>query len=117
MEKGQLPIFAELTLGADTQDSTAKITCKFTGTDNPRHLRVIYSLEIRPRRREEVDRVAGASNSPELIGELRRRGLEIPCHRVPAIDRDGLPVKPGVYSLTDDDRRKLKAWKRKGGAK
>jgi hypothetical protein len=115
MKKGQLPLIAELTLGA-TKDCTHKAG-KFTGTDNPRHLRVLYSLEIRSRKREEIDRIAGASNGPDLISDLRKCGLEIPCDRVPAIDRDGLPVKPGVYSLTEDDRRKLKVWKRKGGAK
>jgi hypothetical protein len=115
MKKGQLSLIAELTLGA-TKDCTPKAG-KFTGTGNPRHLRVIYSLEIRPRKREDIDHIAGASNGPELIAELRRRGLEIPCHRAPAIDRDGFPVKYGVYSLTEDDRRKLKVWNRKGGAK
>jgi len=116
MKKAQPPLIAELSLG-DTEDSTTKATSKFSGTDNPRHLRVIHSLMIRPRKREEVDRIAGASNSPELIAELRRRGLHIPCYRAPAIDRDGFPIKYGVYSLTDDDRRKLKIWKRKGGKK
>jgi hypothetical protein len=112
MKKGQLPLIAELTLGA-TKDCTANANTKFTGTDNPRHLRVIHSLEIRARKREEIDRIGGASNGPELIAELRRRGLDIPCDRVPAIDRDGLPARPGIYSLTDDDRRKLKLWKKK----
>lgn len=112
MKEGQLPLIAELTLGA-TKDCIANANTKFTGTDNPRHLRVIYSLEIRPRKREKIDRIAGASNGPELIAELRRRGLDIPCHKAPAIDRDGLPVKYGVYSLTDDDRRKLKLWTKK----
>lgn len=111
MEKGQLPVFAELTL-ADIKDSTAKAACKFTGTNNPRHLRVIHSSLIGPRKREEIDRIAGASNGPELIAELRRRGLEFPCDRVPGYDRDGLPVRFGVYHLTDNDRRKLTAWQR-----
>lgn len=111
MEKGQLPIFAELTLAA-TEDSTAKPTGKFTGTDNPRHLRVINSLLIRPRKREEIDRIAGASNGPELIAELRRRGLHTPCQRTPGIDRDGYPIRFGIYHLTDTDRRKLNAWLR-----
>ena len=117
MEKGQLPIFAELTLDGDTQDSIAKTSCKFTGTYNPRHLRVIYSLVIRPRKREELDKIAGASNSPELIAELRRRGLAVPCDRVPAIDRDGYPVKSGVYSFTEDDRHAVEKWLRKRDAK
>lgn len=116
MEKGQSPIFAELTL-ADTEDSTAKTACKFTGTDNPRHLRVIHSLLIRPRKREEIDRIAGASNGPELIAELRRRGLRTPCQRAPGIDRDGYAIKFGVYEFDDDDRRKLVAWLRLRDAK
>lgn len=32
---------------------------KFTGTDNPRHLRVIMALLVSPRTRETIDRVAG----------------------------------------------------------
>lgn len=118
MDKGQLPVFAELTLG-DTEDFTAKSAKKFTGTDNPRHLRVIHSLLIRPRKREEIDHIAGASNGPELIAELRRRGLRTECKRIPGIDRDGYAIKFGVYEFDDDDRRAVNAWlrKRKGGAK
>jgi hypothetical protein len=114
MKKSQLPIFAELTL-ADTEDSTAKPAVKFAGTDNPRHLRVIVAVLARARKREEIDRIAGASNGPELIAELRRRGLDFPCDRVPALDRDGYPVRPGVYHLTDADRRKLSTWQQARG--
>jgi len=117
MDKGQLPMFAELTLDADLQDFTAKSTSKFTGTENPRHLRVIRSLLIRERTREEIDRIAGASNGPELIAELRRRGLNIPCKRVHGIDRDGYPTKYGVYEFDEDDRRKLETWLRQRNAK
>lgn len=117
MDKAQLPVFAELSLGADTQDSTAQAARKFTGTDNPRHLRVIHAAMIRPRKREEIDRIAGASNGPELIAELRRRGLCIPCQRVPGIDRDGYSIKFGVYEFDEGDRRAIGAWlrKRNGG--
>jgi len=117
MDKAQLPVFAELSLGADIQDSTSQIACKFSGTDNPRHLRVIHSLLIRARKREEIDSIAGASNSPELIAELRRRGLRIPCRRIPAIDRDGYLTKPGVYEFDDDDRHKVAVWLRAQKAK
>jgi hypothetical protein len=109
MKKSQLPIFAELTL-ADTEDFTAKLSCKFDGTNNLRHLRVINALLQRGRKREEIDRIAGASNGPELIAELRRRGLTLPCNRIPAFDRDGFPVRPGVYNLTNHDRRLLSSW-------
>ena len=111
MEKAQLPVFAELSLGC-TRDFTAKPTCKFIGTDNPRHLRVIHALLIRPRKREEIDSVSGASNGPELIAELRRRGLTTPCKKTPGIDRDGYVIQYGVYKFDDDDRRKLAAWMR-----
>ena len=109
MEKGQLPIFAELTL-ADTKDDTPKGPSKFSGTENPRHLRVINALLTRPRKREEIDRIAGASNGPELIAELRRRGLRAPCQKTPGIDRDGLPIKFGIYAFDDNDRRKINRW-------
>lgn len=82
----------------------------FSGTSNPRHLRVLRILQIRPVRREDLDRIAGCSNGPELVAELHRRGLEIPCERVPCIDRDGKPCRPGVYSLTANDRRKINRW-------
>jgi hypothetical protein len=85
---------------------------RFSGTANPRHLRVITSLMIRPRRREEIDSIAGASNGPELMAELRRRGLRAKCRRTPGIDRDGYPIKFGVYEFDDDDRRAINAWLR-----
>lgn len=109
MKKAQLPLIAELSLD-DQEDSTSKSVSKFWGTGNPRHLRVIHSLMIRPRKREEIDRIAGASNGPELIAELRRRGLTAHCHRAPGIDRDGYPIKFGVYAFDDDDRRKILKW-------
>lgn len=107
MDKGQSPLFAELTLGADTQDSTVQTRCKFTGTANPRHLRALEALLRGPVPRESLDRVAGASNSPELVAELRRRGLDVPCNRIPCLDRDGNVVRPGVYALTPADVRKI----------
>lgn len=111
MKKAQLPLIAELDLG-DTGDSTAKAACKFAGTDNPRHLRVIHSLMIRARRREEIDRIAGASNGPELMAELRRRGLRAECRRTPGIDRDGCAIKFGVYEFDDGDRQAITVWQR-----
>lgn len=86
-------------------------------TDNPRHQRALALLLQRPARREELDRVAGCSNSPDLIAELRRRGLELPCERVSALDRDGRACNPGVYHTTAADRRRIAAWlrRREGG--
>lgn len=89
---------------------------QFTGTTNKRHLRVIVALTHRMRTREEVDRISGASNGPEVIAELRRRGLDIPCARVPCIDRDGHEVKRGIYSLSSADMACIRAWRRRRDA-
>lgn len=92
---------------------------RFTGTDNPRHLRAIAALLRRPMPRESLDREAGCSNAPELMAELRRRGLDAPCERISFIDRDGYACRPGVYSFTASDRRKIYKWQSKrqqGGA-
>ncbi|OYY21926.1 MAG: hypothetical protein B7Y69_08275 [Sphingobacteriia bacterium 35-40-8] len=99
--------------------SSAPSKRNFTGTDNPRHLRALAVLLRRPVPREQLDSLAGASNSPELVAELRRRGLDVPCERIRFIDRDGCPCRPGVYSLTIADRRMVYAWmaKRQQGGK
>jgi len=92
---------------------------KFQGTDNPRYLRVIPALMTRPRRREDVDSIAGCSNGPDLVSALRGLGLEIPCEKIKFLDRDGNTCRPGIYSFTEGDRRKVWAWQarmRKGGA-
>jgi hypothetical protein len=92
---------------------SAPIAKHFSGTENPRHLRVIQALLTRPITREQLDRLAGCSNGPELVAELRRRGLELPCTRTRKQDRDLFDCWPGVYHLTQADRCKLAAWLRK----
>ena len=90
---------------------------RFTGTVNPRHLRTIQALMTRPITREHLDQIAGCSNGPELIAELRRRGLEVPCVRTKKKDRDLFDCWPGVYHFTQADRRRVLAWlARRGGA-
>lgn len=61
--------------------------------------------------REEVDRIAGASNGPQIIAELRRKlGCDaIEMQRVDAVDRDGRPCKPGQYRLTEAGFERLEA--------
>jgi len=82
----------------------------FIGTDNPRHLRVIQALMTRPLPREHLDKVAGCSNGPELVAELRRRGLELECTRTKKKDRDLFDCWPGVYHFTKADRRRVIQW-------
>jgi len=85
-------------------------TVRFTGTDNPRQLRAIAALLRRPTPRAQLDDIVGCANAPELMAELRRRGLDAPCDRIEFIDRDGKQCRPGVYSFTLGDRRKVYAW-------
>lgn len=102
-----------------TSDSTAPL--KFAGTVNPRHLRAIAALMVRPVPRELLDRVAGCSNGPALIADLRDLGLTkegLPCTLIPDRDRDGEAISRGVYSFSDAGRRAVSAWLRKrGGSK
>ena len=86
---------------------------------SPRHRRIVHALLTRSRTREEIDRIAGASNGPDEILRLRAKlDIEIPSVRIPAFDRDGHDVQIGVYSLTTSDRRKIRAklWNRQAGA-
>jgi hypothetical protein len=94
------------------EQGDSKPAASFLGTENPRHLRVIQAVTVRPVPREELDRVAGCSNGPALVADLRDLGLDMPCTRTKKLDRDLFPCWPGVYHLTERDRRKLNAWKR-----
>lgn len=98
------------------EQGDSKARTAFFGTENPRHLRVIQAVTVRPVPREELDRVAGCSNGPALVADLRDLGLDMPCTRTRKLDRDLFPTWPGVYHLTERDRRKLNAWKRRRAA-
>lgn len=52
--------------------------------------------------RESIDHIAGASNGPHVIAELRRKvtghdGIEMV--QIEVLDRDGKPTRPGRYHL------------------
>lgn len=85
---------------------------RFDGVDSPRALRALHALLVSPRPREAIDRIAGCSNGPDLVADLRARGLDVPCERTPIIDRDGHEVRRGVYALTNRDRARVRAWLR-----
>lgn len=78
-------------------------------TDNPREVRIICALAIRPRTREELDAIAGASNVPDAIAILRRKGLDIPACREPVRDRDGSIVYRGRYRFSETDLQRTRA--------
>lgn len=76
---------------------------------NPRQRRVLMALAEGPKSREQVDRIAGAHNGPDVVRRLRQKGWDIPCDLVDVIDRDGRPARPGVYRLSGRDRARLAA--------
>lgn len=86
--------------------STDKIDSKPVGIKSPRQIRALQALLDGPTSRERLDQVAGASNSPDVVAALRRRGLGIVCDTVEIVDRDGRKAHPGVYSLSTADRPK-----------
>lgn len=100
----------ETETGALGGTPNSKTTASFSGTANARHLRAIHALLRRPMPREHLDREAGASNSPALVSELRDRGLDLPCQKVPVLDRDGKEVQRGVYRLSQRDRIRIARW-------
>lgn len=60
--------------------------------------------------REAIDRIAGASNGPQIVLELRRKltgqdGIEM--EQVDQVDRDGRCCKPGRYRLTPIGRERV----------
>lgn len=83
---------------------------KHSSIATARQRRLLLALQKGPLHREEADRITGASNSPEVVAQLRARGWNIPCEMVEHIDRDGKPGKHGLYSLSSTDRRKLTAF-------
>lgn len=82
--------------------------CPFC-TDNPRERRIIRALAGGAKTREELDAIAGASNVPDAIAALRRKGLEIPSCREPVTDRDAEIVYRGRYCFSDADRQRTRS--------
>lgn len=112
MDKRQSPALAASAPGGITGNSKVELVTKFAGTENPRCLRVLQALSLRARSRKQIDEIAGASNGPQVIANLRQCGLRIPCFLVNGIDRDGRPIRFGVYYLSASDRMKI-VWQRK----
>jgi hypothetical protein len=63
--------------------------------------------------RESIDRIAGASNGPQVIQNLRRKitgydGLEM--IQFPALDRDGKHCRVGHYRFTPIGRERVQKY-------
>lgn len=65
----------------------------------PREWRAYQALSRGPVWREDLDRAAGSTNSPDVVMRLRGKGLNIWCERVKRLDRDGNTCRPGRYHL------------------
>lgn len=102
------------------EQGDSKVSASFMGTSNPRYLRILAALLARARTREEIDRIAGASNGPAAIAEIRALGLPktncLLCERTPCIDRDGQEVQRGIYWLAPIGRQRVQTWIRKRDA-
>lgn len=92
-----------------TTDNAANTNNKKSMT--PRQKRVIQALNSTTAwiSREAIDRIAGASNGPEVIRQLCiRLGYDaIAMERITVIERDGLATQAGRYQLTAPGRQRL----------
>lgn len=71
--------------------------------NGPRMRRLLLRLLSGPCDREVLDRAIGASNTPDVVLRLRAKGFELPCESIKGIDRDGLAIHWGRYSMTSRD--------------
>ena len=95
------------------EESSAPNSANSTGSKGftPRQSRVLGALLNTQGwiPREAIDRIAGASNGPQIILELRRKvtgadGIEMTY--IESRDRDGRACKPGQYRLTGQGRER-----------
>lgn len=90
-------------------------TKPFVGTKNMAELRAIDAFMKAGGRsvsRNDLDRICGTSNSPEIVRRLRGKGLRIECEIKGTVNRFGEPVKAGFYRLTQQDKVQLRLWAR-----
>lgn len=66
---------------------------------SPREARALYALRKRPHMREEIDHVTGASNGPDAIYRLRKKGYDIDTTMLDLVDKFGDPTRAGRYTL------------------
>jgi len=105
--KGEL--FPELSAEKTSPKLRANVAAKFTGTDNPRHLRGIHALMQRPRFKNDLQAITGASNTPELVAELRRRGLETHAKKYQSLTvMDWSHTPAFIHSMNKTDARLIR---------
>lgn len=66
--------------------------------------------------REEIDKIAPASNGPHYVGLIRKAlGIEIHCQHVPFTTIDGVESWYGLYTATADERAVMREYLRARG--
>jgi hypothetical protein len=75
-----------------------------------RQIRCLEALWLGPVMRYDLDDLIGCTNSPQVVSELRTKGISIGCEDIPQIDRDGRRCYPGRYYLTNKGRELLRSW-------
>jgi hypothetical protein len=71
---------------------------------SPRQARLLLAMLHRPVMRRDADRIAGATNSPDVVLHLRRMGLEIDTERLAVMNQDGNLSHVGKYHLKPESR-------------
>lgn len=108
------PIEAQGITKESDQDIT--IAYDFKGTKSPRRIRALIALVYRDYvSRENLDRLAGCSNSPDLVFQMKNAGLPIQTREVKAKDRDGRNTHYADYYLLPAIKAKAKEWLESSG--
>lgn len=68
----------------------------------------VVALLAAPHSREQLDRVARCSNSPNVVMKLRRRGIEISTQRVVFEGPSGRKSWHGRYELSSEGRQRAR---------
>lgn len=86
-------------------------TTVFKGTKNPRRIRALIALVFRDYvSRENLDKLAGCTNSPDLVSRLRKDGVDVQMREVHTKDRDGRSCWFGEYFLMPEVKRAIREW-------
>lgn len=88
---------------ADSQHGTSQTAVGVNVVRTPtsrRQVMALCRLRIGPVSRAELDSELGASNSPDVIYQLRRRGFVIATEMVTGVNRWNERVEYARYSLT-----------------
>lgn len=83
-------------------DYSATLSAKPLTPTSTRQLRALKALSTGAKMRYDLDGLAGTTNAPECVRQLRRLGWPIITERVEIIDRDGCVTRVGRYHLAPE---------------